>query len=124
LPYPSAPTRRPARSAPGGAGSLPPQITTGPAFRRIDRHGRLLDAGLSPQAVGDVITRAGERAGLSARLTGHSVRAGLATEARRAGHDAKTIAVQGGWKPNSAVLYDYMRVVDRWSDNAAAGLGL
>ena len=98
--------------------------TTGPAFRRIDRHGRLLDAGLSPQAAGDVITRAGLRAGLPARLTGHSVRAGLATEARRAGHDAKTIAAQGGWKPNSAVLYDYMRIVDRWSDNAATGLGL
>jgi hypothetical protein len=36
------------------------------------------------------------------------VRTGLPTEARRADHDAKTIAAQGGWKPNSATLYGYM----------------
>lgn len=32
------------------------------------------------------------------------MRSGLATEARRAGHDAKTIAAQGGWRPNSKEL--------------------
>lgn len=31
-------------------------------------------------------------------LTGHSLRAGLATEARRAGHTPEQIADQGGWR--------------------------
>lgn len=94
----------------------------GPAFRRIDRHGRVL-GGISPQSIGSVVASAAERAGIPG-ITGHSLRAGLATEARRAGHDAKTIAEQGGWSPNSRVLYEYMRVVDQWADNATAGLGL
>lgn len=98
-------------------------ITDGPALRRIDRHGRVL-GGLSGQAVGTIITKAGERAGVAVRFTGHSARAGLATEARRAGHDVKTISAHTGHSPNSAVLYRYLRVVDQWADNAAAGIGL
>lgn len=98
-------------------------ITDGAALRRINRHGQLLGA-MSGAAVGDAINRAAVRAGLEGNYTGHSARAGLATEARRAGHDAKTIAAQGGWSPNSAALHGYMRVVDQWSDNAVAGIGL
>ncbi|WP_246037911.1 tyrosine-type recombinase/integrase [Saccharothrix texasensis] len=98
-------------------------ITEGAAFRRIDRHGRIL-GGLAAQSVGAVITQAGERAGVTVRFTGHSARAGLVTEARRAGHDAKTISQHTGHAPNSRVLYDYMRTVDQWADNAAAGIGL
>jgi len=75
-------------------------------------------------AIGAVIPRAGERAGLDLRLTGHSVRAGLATEARRAGHDTATIADQGGWARTSTALQDYIRIGDRWTDNALAGIGL
>lgn len=48
----------------------------------------------------------------------------MTTEARRAGHGAKTIATQGGWRPNSDELYGYMQIVDRWSDNALKGIGL
>ncbi|MEV4472831.1 tyrosine-type recombinase/integrase [Nonomuraea sp. NPDC049504] len=93
-----------------------------PAFRRIDRHGNVLGK-MSPQAVGNVVTDAAELASLDG-ITAHSLRSGLATEARRAGHDAKTIAEQGGWSPTSGVLYGYMRTVDEWADNATAGLGL
>jgi integrase len=99
-------------------------ITQGPAFRRINRHDKMLEAGLSGQAVGAIITRVAQRAGLTVRFTGHSVRAGLATEARRAGHDPKTIATQGGWVPNGSALYGYMQVVDGWTDNALKGIGL
>lgn len=98
-------------------------VTEGPAFRRIDRHGRILGV-LAAQSVGTIITTAGERAGVTVRFTGHSARAGLATEARRAGHDAKTISQHTGHAPNSPVLYDYMRTVDQWADNAVAGIGL
>lgn len=97
-------------------------ITEGPAFRRI-RHGTILSR-LSGAAIGAIVTRAGQRAGLDIRLTGHSVRSGLATEARRAGHDTKSIAKQGGWVENSKVLYGYMEIVDRWTDNAVKGIGL
>lgn len=97
----------------------------GPAFRRIDRHGRLL-GGLSGQAAGEVVTRAAERAGVEARLTGHSVRAGMATAARQAGKDRKAISATTGHVPNSAVLDRYIRRVDQWNgdDNALMGIGL
>ncbi|WP_280462734.1 site-specific integrase [Nocardia carnea] len=95
----------------------------GPLFRPIDRHGNLSDARMSPRACGEVVTRAAAAAGVPYR-TGHSLRAGLATEARKAGHDVKTIADQGGWNPTSAELYKYLRIVDRWADNATKGIGL
>lgn len=100
------------------------RITEGPAFRRVTRHDRVLGRGMDGASIGAIVTRAGERAALEVRLTGHSMRSGLATEARRAGHDAKTIAQQGGWKANSATLYGYMQIVDRWTDNALKGIGL
>jgi integrase len=98
-------------------------ITEGAAFRRVDRHGRIL-GGLAGQSVGTIITAAADRAELDVHFTGHSARAGLATEARRAGHDATTVAKQGGWAENSRALGGYFRIVDRWSDNAVAGVGL
>ncbi|WP_433566855.1 tyrosine-type recombinase/integrase [Nocardia sp. CA-151230] len=51
-------------------------------FRPIDRHGNLSDARMSPRACGEVVTRAAEAAGVP-YCTGHSLRAGLATEARK-----------------------------------------
>lgn len=96
----------------------------GRAFRRIDRHGHILD-GMSPQAVGIAVRRAAEAAGIPGeRVTAHGLRAGLATEARRAGHDVTTIAKQGRWSPSGAAIHGYMRVVDQWSDNAVRGIGL
>ena len=94
----------------------------GHAFRRIDRHGRVL-GGMSPQAVGLAVTRAADAAGLP-DVTAHGLRAGLATEARRAGHDVTTIANQGRWSPSGAAIHGYMRVIDQWSDNAVRGIGL
>ncbi len=99
-------------------------ITEGPAFRRVTKDDTLLAAGLSGAAAGAVLARAARLAGLSGWFTGHSARSGLATESRRAGHDPKTISATTGHSPNSRVLYDYMRVVDEWSDNALNGIGL
>ncbi|MEU6267506.1 tyrosine-type recombinase/integrase [Saccharopolyspora shandongensis] len=98
--------------------------TEGKAFRRIDRHGRVL-GDLSPQGVGIAFTRAAENAGIAAeRVTAHGLRAGMATEARRAGHDVKTIARQGRWVPHGAAVHGYMQTVDQWDDNALKGIGL
>ncbi|TMR21539.1 hypothetical protein ETD85_50775 [Nonomuraea zeae] len=94
----------------------------GPAFLTIDRHGNL-GRRMSPASVGDIVINACELAGIP-RKTWHGVRAGLATEARRAGHDAKTIAELGGWSPTSRVLSAYMRIVEEWAGDATAGIGL
>lgn len=96
-------------------------VTEGAAFRQVSCHGRV-GGRMSPRAVGEAISRAGARAGLDARITGHSLRAGLATEARRAGRDVVQIARQGGWSETSSSLYRYIRTVDKWTDNAVRGV--
>lgn len=125
VPYGSNPLTCPVRAWRAWKDAAVLDDPTGPAFCRVDRHGRILGA-MSGEAVGDAITRAGQRAGVEAHLTGHSARAGLATEARRAGKDRKAIAAVTGHVPGSAVLDRYIRSVDRWNadDNALIGLGL
>ncbi|MFG2532812.1 site-specific integrase [Streptomyces sp. NPDC048516] len=96
------------------------------AFRRIHHTGAVQPQGLTPQRAGDLITAAGLRAGVEALFTGHSVRSGFATEARRKGKDRKAIAAITGHKEGSKVLDGYMQIVDQWDeqDNALIGLGL
>ncbi|MFF9870130.1 tyrosine-type recombinase/integrase [Streptomyces sp. NPDC013953] len=92
-----------------------------PAFRQIDRWGHL-GGSLSPDAVTRAITRVAKRSGVPIRWTGHSLRRGLPTTARRHGRDAVAIARQGGWAPGSKMMLDYMEQADDWTDNASAGL--
>lgn len=99
-------------------------ITEGPAFRRITKDGTMRPGAMSGAAAGAILARAAQTAGLSGWFTGHSARSGLVTESRRAGHDPKTISATTGHSPTSRVLYDYMRRVDEWSDNALNGIGL
>jgi len=99
-------------------------IDSGPAFRRIDRYDHVHPQGLSPQAIGEIVTRCGERAGLPFKITGHSLRAGLATEARRNGADHKAVCDQGGWSYGSRAVHGYFHTVDRWTDNAVTTIGL
>ncbi|MFG2970898.1 site-specific integrase [Streptomyces sp. NPDC048288] len=96
------------------------------AFRRIHHTGSVQPQGLTPQRAGDIITAAGLRAGCANLFTGHSVRSGMATEARRKGKDRKAIAAITGHKPGSKVLDGYMQIVDQWdeNDNALIGIGL
>ncbi|MFD4143041.1 integrase [Streptomyces sp. NPDC058572] len=95
----------------------------GPAFRKLHpRWHTLMHGALQPESVGDVVTRAGERAGIEIRFTGHSPRRGLATSARLKGHDQIVIAKQGGWAPHSKVLAGYLDIVDQWEDNALIGV--
>jgi hypothetical protein len=98
-------------------------LTAGRAFRAIDRHHNIA-ASITGGAIGTLITQAADRAGLMVHFTAHSLRAGLATEARRAGHDPLSISRQGGWADGSTVLFGYMRIVDRWDDNALDNIGL
>lgn len=121
VPYGSRPSTCPVRA--WHAWQHAAELDDGRAFRSIDRHGHV-GASITGHGVGAAITRAGDHAGLLTRITGHSLRAGLATEARRTGHDPHSIGQQGGWAGNSAVLHGYMRTVDQWDDNALNNIGL
>ncbi|MEV4950160.1 hypothetical protein [Streptomyces sp. NPDC053755] len=96
------------------------------AFRSIHASGAVQPKGITRGRVGDIITAAGARARIPVLFTGHSVRSGMATEARRAKKDPNAIAQITGHMPNSSVLHGYMQIVDRWDeqDNALIGIGL
>jgi site-specific recombinase XerD len=62
------------------------RLDRGPIFRRVDRWGRVGTNALTGRAVALIVKKAAERAGLDAEeLAGHSLRAGFATTAARAG---------------------------------------
>ena len=92
-----------------------------PAFVSINRWGQVT-GGLGPDGVTRAIKRISARAQVPIEWTGHSLRAGLATEGRKKGKDAVSISRQGGWAPNSREMLGYMRAADEWDDNASAGL--
>jgi site-specific recombinase XerD len=109
----------------------------GPLFVRIDRHGRvappMLRRGvpigdpqgrLTAQAAAQVVERTASAAGLEGEWSGHSLRRGFATAARKAGHDLVTIGRHGGWADGSRTLLGYFADTDRWEDNPVAGTGL
>lgn len=100
-------------------------VASGRLLRSVTRHGRL-GAGLSPEAVGDVVAGAAFRAGLrhAERYSAHSLRAGGATSAYKAGAPVSVIAAHGRWAPSSPVVLGYVRAVDRWKDNPLRGIGL
>ncbi|WP_432128064.1 integrase [Streptomyces sp. bgisy082] len=92
-----------------------------PAFVGIDRWGHIT-GGMGPDSVTRAIKRISVRAGVPIAWTGHSLRIGLASVARRAGRDSIAIADQGGWARHSRSMLGYMQREDGWNDNAAAGL--
>ena len=109
--------------------------TTGPLFPRIDRHGNLGSCGggrkdgspdgrMTADAAGRTFRAAMRQGGPGERWTAHSLRRGMATEARKNGHDQITIAKQGGWAPNSASMLGYMEDGDGWINNALKGMDL
>ncbi|MBX6387144.1 MAG: tyrosine-type recombinase/integrase [Microbispora sp.] len=109
--------------------------TSGPLLVRIDRHGRIAPpmtrggrpigdpAGrMTADAIADVVTRIATAAGLEGRWTGHSLRRGFATAARRAGAALERIGRHGGWADGSRALLGYLEEGDRWTDNPVTGL--
>lgn len=100
-------------------------VTDGPVLRSVDRHGRIGD-GLTGDGVNRIVRAAAARAGLPnpERYSAHSLRAGGATAAYRAGAPVSTIASHGRWAPGSPVVLSYVRAVDRWSDNPLRNIGL
>jgi hypothetical protein len=73
----------------------------GPAFRPIDQWGNLSGHRLSPDGCRQAQTRAAERVGLTARITGHSYRAGLITTGRKKGKRAEKLRAQSSHAESS-----------------------
>lgn len=93
-------------------------ITSGCLFRRITKHGTVMDAGITPQSVALVVKERAQAAGLdAAQYSGHSLRAGLATSAAKAGVAGWKIRQQTGHK-SDAMLSRYIRDSQLFVDNA------
>jgi hypothetical protein len=78
----------------------------------------------SPQSVGNVITEAGQRAGIPIQFTGHSARRGLITVSAKAGKDRRAISRISGHVDGSPVLEGYIEAANRFGDqdNALKGV--
>jgi len=124
VPYGSDPSTCPVRAYRAWREAAGEVLADGPAFRPVDRWGRLGAERLSDRAVSLVVKRRGESAGLdAAELSGHSLRAGLATSAAAAGASERAIMAQTGHK-SLPVVRRYIRSGSLFTENAAAAAGL
>ena len=97
-------------------------ITDGPIFRPVDRHGHIIDTRLSGEAVAVIVKERAKAAGLDpSKYSGHSLRAGLATSAATAGVASWKIRQQTG-HASDAMLNRYIRDGELFRDNAAGAI--
>jgi integrase len=99
-------------------------IADGPAFRSVDRHGRVSRGRMNAGSVARLIKRAADAAGLDpASYAGHSLRAGFATQAFLNGASEVSIMRQTRHKSLNT-LRKYIRDRSLFRDNPAGKLGL
>lgn len=100
-------------------------IQDGPVFVEVTRHGRArVGHRLTDQVVALVLKKRAEAVGMSAaQLSGHSLRAGLATQAAMNGALERDIAKQTGHR-SDRILRGYIREADLWRNNVTEALGL
>ena len=105
-------------------------LVEGPLIRGISRDAPLLVEHrllrrLSPEGISRIVARAARRAGLDPNgvWTGHSLRAGLATSAAKAGVPDRAIMATTRHKSRTS-LDRYVRAGKRWEQVAAASVGL
>lgn len=97
-------------------------ITEGPIFRGVNRHGRVADTAITPQAVAMVVKERAQAVGLDpAKYAGHSLRAGLVTSAAQLGVSSWKIRQQTGHK-SDAMLARYIRDAGLFVSNAAGAV--
>jgi len=89
-------------------------LRAGPIFRAVDRLQRIRPGRLSDKDVARVVKRTAEAAGLDPRrYAGHSLRAGLATSAARAGAHERDIQRQTGHR-STETLRGYIQDGERF----------
>lgn len=99
-------------------------ISAGPAFRAVDRHGRVASGRLDAGSIARIVKRTAAAAGLDPGLyAGHSLRAGFATQAFLNGAAEVSIMRQTRHKSLNT-LRKYIRDRSLFRDNPAAKLGL
>ena len=119
IPFGSAPETCPVRAL--KAWLTEAGITEGAIFRGVSRHGHLLGR-LSGRAVARIVQGAAAAVGLEAStFGGHSLRAGLATAAAKAGKSERAIMAHTGHR-SVTMVRRYIRNASVFTDNAAAGL--
>ena len=92
-------------------------ITDGALFRQINRYGQVLSKRLSAPSVALIVKQRAEAVGFDpTRLSGHSLRAGFATNAAKQGASLSSIRLQTGHK-SDAMLQRYIRDSQMFTDN-------
>jgi len=95
-----------------------------PLFPPVSRHGGIGAQPISGRAVAELVKRYAARAGLDPALfSGHSLRAGFATQAALGGASDREIMRQGRWS-NPRTVHGYIRTANPLEDNAVTKLGL
>lgn len=95
-----------------------------PLLPTVNRHGSIGATALSGRAVAELVKRYAARAGLDPDLfSGHSLRAGFATQAALGGASDREIMRQGRWA-NPRTVHGYIRTANPLDDNAVTKLGL
>jgi site-specific recombinase XerD len=97
-------------------------ITEGRVFRAIDRHGNVR-TGMTDQSVALIIKKRANQAGLEGAYSGHSLRAGFATQAAKSGVEERKIASTTRHK-NMDVLRKYIREGNLFANAVTTDLGL
>lgn len=93
------------------------EITNGALFRGVNRHGQVMNQGLSPQSVALIVKERVAAIGLDAnQFSGHSLRAGFVTSAAIKGVNSFKICLQTGHK-SDAVMQRYIRDNNLFTDN-------
>jgi integrase len=77
----------------------------------------------SLRALAEIVAAHAAATGLEGDFAGHSLRAGFATAAARAGRSEAAIMRHGRWK-SVQIARRYIRQGARWDENPAADLGL
>jgi integrase len=122
IPYGSMPSTCPVRAL--TAWKTAARISEGALFRGVDRHGHVGTVRLHKDSIGLVVKRAAEAAGLDpTKYAGHSLRAGLATQAYLNGAGELAIMRQTGHR-SLAMVRRYIRDGSLFRENPAAKLGL
>lgn len=100
------------------------QIASGPVFRAVSKADRVLDRRLTDKAVALVIKRVAAAAEIDPQqLSGHSLRAGFATQAALNGAQDRAIMKQTRHRTR-AMVDRYVRDGSLFRENAATTLGL
>jgi integrase len=131
IPYGSNPITCPVRALKAWLAKA--DINDGPIFRSINKHGHINSSALTGAAIVLIVKRndyvkskrdsAIKKGEYIPSYAGHSLRAGFCTHAAMVGVPEHLIMIQAGHK-KSDTTKKYIRIANKWTENAAIKLGL